>query len=257
MSRIFITGSSDGLGILAAESLISQGHNVVLHARNKERANDAQRRLPAAESVVIGDLSSMSQTRFVAEQVNQLGRFDAVIHNAGVCYDQAGRIETEDKLPHIFAINVLAPYILTALIEKPDRLIYLSSGMHREANSDLSDFQWKRRVWDSVAAYSESKLYDLLLACAVARFWPKVYANAVDPGWVPTKMGGPNAPDDLDKGYQTQAWLAVSQDKAAGVSGKYFHHMQQHRSDPFVYNENQQDQLLDICSQLSGIKLTV
>ena len=129
MARVFITGSSDGLGQMAAQLLIEQGHRVVFHARSEQRGNEALAAVPEADSVVIGDLTSIAQTRHVAEQVNRLGSFDAVIHNAGVGYQEPRRIATEDGLPHVFAVNTLAPYILTALIEKPKRLVYLSSGL--------------------------------------------------------------------------------------------------------------------------------
>ena len=255
MSRVFITGSTDGLGMMAAELLVSQGHRVVLHARNAERAADAQRALPAANAVVVGDLSSIAHARSVAEQVNRLGRFDAVIHNVGVGYREPRRIETEDGLPHVFAINVLAPYILTALIERPERLVYLSSGMHRGANSDLADIEWVRRRWNGAEAYAESKLHDALLAFAVARYWPGVLSNAVEPGWVPTRMGGPGAPDDMDQAHRTQAWLAVSDETSARVTGKFFYHLRQQAPDPAVRVEKRQDRLIDICRKLSGIGL--
>lgn len=148
MSRVFITGSTDGLGLLAAELLVSQGHRVVLHARNSASEADVKRRLPAAETVVTGDLSRIAQTRTIAEQVNRFGRFDAVIHNAGTDYNTPRRIETQDGLSHHFAVNTLGPYILTALIERPKRLVYLSSSMHRGANADFSDIQWKCRSWN-------------------------------------------------------------------------------------------------------------
>lgn len=131
MSRIFVTGSSDGLGQMAARLLVADGHKVVLHARNQKRANEALSHVPGAEAVVIGDLSSIAETKHVAEQVNALGVFDAVIHNAGIGYRESRRIETIDGLSHLFAINSLAPYILTCLINKPKRLVYTSSGMHR------------------------------------------------------------------------------------------------------------------------------
>ena len=255
MSRVFITGSTDGLGLLVAEFLVSQGHHVVLHARNSAREVDAKRRLPVAEAVVTGDLSSIAQTRSIAEQVNRLGRFDAVIHNAGTDYYAPCRIETKDGLSHHFAVNTLGPYILTALIKRPKRLIYLSSSMHRGTIPDCSDIQWKRRSWNSSAAYSETKLHDLLLAFAAARYWPDVFSNAVDPGWMPTRMGGPHAPGDLNEGCRTQAWLSVSSDAAACVSGKYFHLMRQQPHDPIAKDENRQDQLIEICGRLSGIVL--
>ncbi|MBW2411551.1 MAG: SDR family NAD(P)-dependent oxidoreductase [Deltaproteobacteria bacterium] len=256
MSRVFITGSTDGLGLGAAQLLVSQGHTVVLHARNSERETDVRRTLPAAEAVVIGDLASITQTRRIAEQVNNLGRFDAVIHNAGVGYGGPDRVDTEDGLPYTFAINSLAPYILTALIERPQRLVYLSSGLHHGASADLLDITWDQRSWNGMAAYSESKLHDVLLAFAVARYWPEVYSNAVDPGWMPTKMGGSSAPGNLEDGCRTQAWLAVPDDAAACVSGKYFHFMQQRDPDPAVNDEDRQDQFIEICGKLSGVALT-
>src|SRR5207244_730952 len=96
MSRIFITGSSDGLGRMAGELLISQGHSVVLHARNEQRAEATKQIVVGVEAIVIGDLASIKQTRAVAAQVNALGPFDAVIHNAGVGYREPKRIATED-----------------------------------------------------------------------------------------------------------------------------------------------------------------
>ena len=117
MARVFITGSADGLGQMAAELLVAAGHQVVLHARNQQRADVARSRTPGAEAAVIGDLSSIEETRAIADQVNRLGQFDAVIHNAGIGYRENRRGSTVDGLPHVFAVNALAPYILTALIE--------------------------------------------------------------------------------------------------------------------------------------------
>src|SRR5579863_10450291 len=118
MARVFITGSTDGLGLMAGQLLVEHGHRVTLHARSDARAADARRVLARAEAVVVGDLASMAETRSVAEQVNASGQYDAVIHNAGVGYREARR-ETVDGLAHVFAINVLAPYLLTALISRP------------------------------------------------------------------------------------------------------------------------------------------
>ncbi len=254
MARVFVTGSADGLGLMAAASLLEGGHEVVLHARNPERAGDTRKRLAGAKAVVVGDLASLAQTRALAEQANRLGPFDAVIHNAGVGY-QEPRIQTEDGLPRVFEVNVLSFYVLTALVAKPKRLVYLTSGMHRGADSSLDDVDWTKRRWRGSAAYSESKLYDVMLAFAVARRWPNVYSNAVDPGWVPTRMGGPAAPDDLEEGYRTQVWLAVSDDPAALVSGKYFHHLRPKEPDPATHDVGRQEKLLEICGRLSGVVL--
>ena len=156
----------------------------------------------------MGDLSSLRQTRELADSVNAQGRFDAVIHNAGVGYREQ-RIVTEDGLEHVFVINVLAPFLLTALVERPDRLIYLSSGMHQSGDPDFADLQWEQRRWNSAQAYADSKLLDAALAFIVAGRWPEVSANAVEPGWVATKMGGAGAPDDMAEAPLTQVWLAV------------------------------------------------
>ncbi len=254
MSRVFITGSSDGLGLLAGQQLAASGHQVTLHARNDARAVDARRALPRAEAVVIGDLSAIAAMHAVAEQVNALGRYDAVIHNVGVGYRGARR-ETTDGLLQLFAVNVLAPYLLTALITRPHRLIYLSSGMHVGGNPSLDDPQWTRRRWNGPQAYSDSKLFDVLLAFAVARRWPAVLSNALEPGWVPTRMGGPGAPGDLAAGATTQAWLAASNDSAALVSGQYFYHHKPRRTHPAARREDLQDALQEYCARLTGVQL--
>jgi NAD(P)-dependent dehydrogenase (short-subunit alcohol dehydrogenase family) len=253
MARVLVTGSSDGLGLMAAELLAHVGHTVTLHARNDQRADDAHRALPAAEHVVIGDLASIEGTHQVAEQANALGTYDAVIHNAGIGYREPRRVETVDGLSHVFAINVLAPYLLTALIAPPGRLVSLSSGMHRSGHPDLDDLQWARRRWNGAQAYADSKLFDVVLAFAVARRWPSVLSNALEPGWVPTKMGGPGAPDDLSLAAATQVWLAVSDDPAATVTGNYFYHRQPRDVQPAARLVEVQDRLLDVCAELTGV----
>jgi NAD(P)-dependent dehydrogenase (short-subunit alcohol dehydrogenase family) len=255
MARVLITGSSDGLGLMAARLLLEGGHAVTLHARNEQRGDDARRALPAAEQVVIGDLESIAGMRQVADQANALGRYAAVIHNAGVGYRQPRRVETVDGLCQVFAVNVLAPYLLTALITPPERLVYLSSGMHRGGEPDLDDLQWTRRGWNGAQAYSDSKLFDIVLAFAVARRWPSVLSNALEPGWVPTKMGGPGAPDDLSLAPVTQAWLAVSLDPAATVTGRYFFHQRPREVHPAARAVAVQDGLLERCAQLTGTSL--
>jgi NAD(P)-dependent dehydrogenase (short-subunit alcohol dehydrogenase family) len=254
MSRIFISGSSTGLGLMAADLLISQGHRVVMHARNDARADDAKRALPRAEAIVKGDLDTIAGAKQVAARVNHLGRFDAVIHNAAVGYREGHHL-TADGLPHVFAINTLSAYILTSLVERPHRLVYLSSGMHHHADSNLDDIRWKKRRWNGSTAYAESKLHDAMLAFAVARHWPDVLSNALEPGWVPTKMGGAGAPDDIDQAHRTQAWLAASDDSEAKVTGRYFYHLRPLAANPQANNAALQDRLIAICAELSGVPL--
>ena len=215
MARIFITGSADGLGQMAAGLLVKSGHQVVLHARHEKRAQDALAAVPGAQGVITGDLSSIAETRQVAAQVNKLGAFDAVIHNAAIGYREPRLTATPDGLPHVFAVNSLAPYILTCLINRPARLIYLSSGLHREGDPSLKDLTWNDRAWNGYRAYADSKLHDLILAFVVARKWPDVLSNALEPGWVATKMGGAGAQDSLAEAPKTQVWLATSNDPEA------------------------------------------
>jgi NAD(P)-dependent dehydrogenase (short-subunit alcohol dehydrogenase family) len=255
MSRVFITGSSDGLGLADVVLLAEQGHEVVGHARNDSRAADLRAAAPGVADVVVGDLSTAAGTRSVAGQVNALGRFDAVIHNAGLGYREARKVTTADGHSHLLAVNVLAPYLLTVLIERPDRLVYLSSGMHHGGTPAVDDLDWNRRRWNGSQAYSDSKLYDAVLAFAVARRWPDVLSNTLTPGWVPTKMGGPGAPDDLSLAAVTQAWLAVSEDPAATVSGAYFYHQRQADVNPAARSPDFQDELLRALAKLTGVKL--
>jgi len=240
MASILITGSADGLGQLSARALAAAGHQVVLHARDAERARYAQQQVPGAAHVIVGDLSSSAGAKDAADAANAWGRFDAVIHNAGV-YQAPAR--------EILAVNVLAPYILTCLIQRPSRLIYLSSSLHFGGRARLEDLQGDV----SRISYSDSKLYVVMLCLAAARRWPDVYANAVDPGWVPTRMGGRGAPDDLQKGYATQVWLAVSATPSARVSGRYFHHQAEQHPNPQAGDVALQERLLSACREITGV----
>jgi NAD(P)-dependent dehydrogenase (short-subunit alcohol dehydrogenase family) len=242
MARVFITGSTDGLGRTAAQTLFDDGHQVVVHARNRDRLTALRDLLDRGAAAVVGDLSDLQETRGVARDVNRLGRMDAMIHNAGV---YTGR--------HVLPVNVVAPYLLTALIDRPQRLVYLSSGMHRSGRPSLTGMDWSghRRT----GSYSDSKLFVTTLAAAVARIWAEVLSNAVDPGWVPTKMGGPGAPDDLRLGHLTQEWLATSEDPEARTSGGYWHH--QRRTEPHrsVGDRRFQDQLLEGLARFTATRL--
>jgi NAD(P)-dependent dehydrogenase (short-subunit alcohol dehydrogenase family) len=237
MARIFITGSSDGLGLLTAKALLEKGHELILHARNEERKRETEKKVAGAR-VLSADLGDIPQAFRLATEVNALGRFDAVIHNAGVYQVPADQL---------LKVNVLAPYILTSMLIKPRRLIYLSSDMHTGASSGLD------HLTSSRITYSDSKLYVLMLSMAAARLWPDVYANAVDPGWVPTKMGGSGAPDSLKQGYQTQLWLAESDDINAKLTGKYFYHKKEQQCKAEAKDSSLQEQLLDICEKLTGV----
>jgi len=241
MARILVTGSASGLGRAAAASLLDDGHDVVVHARSEARLAAVEDLLAAGAGRVVGDLADLAQTRCVAEHVAALGPFDAVIHNAGVI---AGRA--------LLPVNVVAPYVLTALVPAK-RLVYLSSSMHRGGSADLSRADWSESR--PTLSYSDSKLLVTVLMAAMARRWPDVVSNAVDPGWVPTRMGGPSASDDLALGHVTQARLATSDDPDVLVSGRYWFHHRTEQPHPAVHDEALQDALLSALAEHTGIDL--
>ena len=254
MSSIFITGSSDGIGRETARQLVRDGHRVLLHARNDARAGRALAAVPEAAGVATGDLSLIAGIREAAAAASALGPFDVVIHNAGVGGGGPRQV-TADGTERIFAVNVLAPYLLTALLPVPKRLVYLSSGLESVGRVNLGDLLWERRAWNGMQAYSDSKLYDVLLAFAVARRYPQSRSNAVDPGWIKTKLGGRGATDELPIGAQTQVWLATSDEPDALVTGRYFKWREELRANPAAYDTGQQDALLQACERLTSTRL--
>jgi NAD(P)-dependent dehydrogenase (short-subunit alcohol dehydrogenase family) len=242
MAHVLITGSADGLGRAAAQTLLGDGHGVVVHVRDTGRLAAVRGLMDRGARVVVGDVSSLEETRTIARDVNRLGRMDAVVHNAGVLSG-----------PQVLPVNVVAPYLLTALIDRPQRLVYLSSSMHRSGRVDLTGMDWSGNRM--TGTYSDSKLFVTALALAVARMWPEVCSNAVDPGWVPTRMGGAGAPDDLRLGHLTQEWLATSEDPDARTSGGYWYHQQRIEPHPAVRDRRFQDQLLDELAGFTGTRL--
>src|SRR3954452_10908081 len=145
MARVFITGSADGLGRAAAQTLLDHGHEVVVHARDSDRMTAVQHLIDRGAGAVVGDLADHEETRAVAGQLNALGTMNAVIHNAGVYTG-----------PHVMPVNIVAPYLLTALVERPHRLVYLSSGAQRGGRASLTGVDWTGRTSRS---YADSKLF--------------------------------------------------------------------------------------------------
>ena len=156
---------------------------------------------------------------------------------------------------HIFQVNVLAPYLLTCLISAPARLVYLTSGLQARGRAHLNDLQFERRPWNGMQAYSDSKFWDVVLAFAVARHWPGTLSNAVDPGWIKTRMGGSGAPGELREGADTPVWLATSDDPAATVTGRYFKRRRELRANPAAYDIEAQEGFLHAAAQLTGVRL--
>lgn len=254
MSRVLVTGSSDGIGLESARQLLAAGHDVVGHARNAERADYLRAKLPHLSDVVLGDLASLAETRVLAVAATAAGPFDAVIHNAGVG-GGSERLVTADGLERIFQVNTVAPYLLTALMPRPRRLVYLTSGLESQGRANLDDLQYAAREWNGMQVYSDSKLYDVVLAFAVARLWPEVLVTTVDPGWIKTKLGGPNAWDEVDEGASTQVWLATSDDAAARVTGEYVKRFEIQVANPEASDLAIQDGLLARLAEITGVQL--
>jgi NAD(P)-dependent dehydrogenase (short-subunit alcohol dehydrogenase family) len=239
--RILVTGSADGLGRAAADALLSAGHAVVVHARNQHRAAAVSPLVDRGADLVVGDFSNRQAVRQVSAELTDRDPLDAVIHNAGVWNGRA-----------VMPVNIIAPYLLTALLEGPQRHVYVSSGSHFAGRTALAGVDWQGRTPGS---YADSKLFVTTLSAALARLHPELVSNAVDPGWVPTKMGGPGAPDDLDLGHQTQEWLATSDQAQALTSGGYWYHRQRQQPHRAVNDQAFQDQLLHALAEETGVAL--
>lgn len=241
MARILVTGSTDGLGRATAAALLDQGHQVIVHARSAERAAAFAELTDRGADRIIVDLADRQAVMDAAAELDGGEAIDAVIHNAGVISG-----------PGLLPVNVVAPYLFTALLRTPTRHVYLSSGMHRGGSTDLADLDWDGdRV---TASYSDTKLFVTTLSATVADRWaPRVSANAVDPGWVPTKMGGAGAPDDFDLGHETQERLAT--DPHLAVTGGYWHHGEQRQPHPAVADPAFQQELLAVLADATGVEL--
>ncbi|KAL9564640.1 hypothetical protein ACKAV7_011092 [Fusarium commune] len=257
MARILITGSADGLGLEAARQLVKRNHTVYLHARNARRAAEAKANCPGAAGAFAADLTLVSETKRLAEEVNAVGTFDAIIHNAGM---MAGpfRKTPDTGIPAQTAVNLLAPYILTCLLTPPKRLIYIASQLHAEADTSVKDIFWLERgesQFQDFPAYCDSKLHVMLLANAVAGRFKNTSVMSVHPGWVATKLGGEDGPDKLEDGVDTYVMLAEG-DYDQSLTGKYFEPKRKLAKPTPQCNEVElQERIIDACESLVGLKL--
>ncbi|MEV5312065.1 SDR family NAD(P)-dependent oxidoreductase [Streptomyces sp. NPDC052610] len=241
MSRILVTGSADGLGRAAADALLSRGRQVVVHARNPQRAKGLDGLVARGAELVVADFTDRDAVRHMATELSDGAPLDAVIHNAGVWSGRA-----------VMPVNVIAPYLLTALMPAPGRLVYLSSSSHFSGQPVLQGVDWQGL---SPGSYADSKLYVTALAAMVAGLRPGTPSNALDPGWVPTKMGGPGAPDDLELGHQTQEWLAAGDEPQALTTGGYWYHRRRQQPHAAVRDEAFQDRLRQVLAEETGVEL--
>ena len=249
MSRIFITGSSDGIGLSAAKLLSEQGHTVVLHARNADRASTTQKAIPSAK-VLIGDLRSISETKKLGQEANALGPYDSIIHNAGIGFGATSSREiTSEGISAVFAVNTLAPYILTCIMNRPKRLLYMSSDSHYGGDNSLRNLKTSH-------SYGDSKLHDMMLANAFARRWDGTQVVSMHPGWVRTKMGGSMAPGGIGEPTKALAEWAAGEGKLAKLrTGCFFSPRGEERPDEAAADVEKQEELLKICGDVSGVDI--
>lgn len=249
MARVFITGSSDGIGLHAAKLLADNGHKVTLHARNEDRAASTKSAVPKAENIVVGDLRTVASIKKLAQDANAAGPFDTIIHNAGIGYGGTSSSEmTSDGISAVFAVNTLAPYIMTCMMDKPkSRMLYMSSDSHYGGDESLKNCTTSH-------SYGNSKLHDTMLSKAFARRWNDVQVVSMHPGWVRTKMGG-SAPSSTDKPAKALLqWAAGEGSLAKLPSGSFFTSSGQDSPHPGADNVAKQEELLKICGDVSGVK---
>ncbi|UXN20686.1 SDR family NAD(P)-dependent oxidoreductase [Curtobacterium flaccumfaciens] len=240
MARILVTGSTDGLGRGTADSLLRSGHDVVVHARNTARAEAVADLVERGAELVVADLADRDAVIATARELDAGTPLDAVVHNAGVI---SGR--------SLVPVNVVAPYLFTALLRSPERHVYLSSGMHRGGRPRLDTVDWTGA--SETNSYSDTKLFVTALAAEVPLRRPGVLSNAVDPGWVATKMGGAGAPDDFELGHRTQETLATDPDQT--VTGGYWFHGERQEPHPAVADQRFRTDLLAALAEATGITL--
>lgn len=260
MLRILITGSSDGIGLMTARSLIAQGHEVYLHARSESRAAQTREAAPGAAGVLVADLSTVAQMKDMARSANEVGQFDTIVHNAAVGLSN-GFNRTADGVALTFAVNSLAPYVLTALMHPPRRrLVYISSGLSHSGDGSLKDMSWNNRGekgYRSNQAYNDTKLQNVILANAVARFWGPsgVQSYSVDPGWIRTKLGGRGAPGTLEQGGDTMTWLAgITDEKSSSAKPGFYVRREPRKPHQASEDVKLQEFYLKTCAELSGVQ---
>ncbi|KAK7752293.1 hypothetical protein SLS62_005829 [Diatrype stigma] len=256
MAKIFITGSSDGVGALTAKALAGRGHSVYLHARNAQRAADARALCPAAQDVLVADLSSTEETKTLAGQLSALGPWDAIVHNAGTNSRQRGA-GAEGGLPSLFAVNTLAPYLLTCLVRPPPRrYLFVSSEMHTAGDGSARMLGDSERLMAS--SYSDSKLHVVMLGNYFARWFRArgldTDVNSCTPGWVPTKLGGFGAPGNIHDGVATYVLLALGEGAAAGKTGTYWHWSRERSPKADAASEAKQEQLVETLAKMTGVR---
>ncbi|GAA3568341.1 SDR family NAD(P)-dependent oxidoreductase [Microlunatus spumicola] len=216
MATICITGASDGIGLATTEQLLAAGHRVLVHARSEERGRPVVDRLTGDVGLVTGDLASLAEVEDLARQIIAQGPLDVLVNNAGVWVRGDVPPTSVDGFETTFAVNVLAPHLLTTRLADhlTGRLVWLGSGMAGSGHPDADDPGAKT---DPSRAYSDSKASDVLLAGAWGRRLKGVGSVAVDPGWVKTKLASSGAPGTVDSSADSLTYLCTEADLGQGL----------------------------------------
>lgn len=253
MSTICLTGSSDGIGLASARVLLAGGHRVLVHARSEDRGRPVVGALEGDVHLVTGDLARLDDVRALAEQLAGYGPLDVLVHNAGVWLRGDTPRMTPDGFETTFAVNVLAPHLLTGLLAErlTGRLLWLGSGM---AGSGRPNPTALGGECDPRQAYADSKACDVALALAWGRRLPKVASAALDPGWVRTKLASFGAPGDVAVAADSLAYCCTEADLA---SAPYWRDHQPVPVPGRLRDVGLQDAIAAACDQLAGLPSTV
>jgi NAD(P)-dependent dehydrogenase (short-subunit alcohol dehydrogenase family) len=239
MTLVLLSGATRGIGRAAAIELAREGAEVALVGREPERVSAvaAEARAAGGGAPVhehVADLTLMAEVRTLAGEVRErYGQIDVLANNAGALF--ASRQVTTEGLERTFALNHLAPFLLTGLLRDRltgGRVVTTASDAHEGGRLDLDDLQ-SERSYAAMRVYGTSKLCNILFTRELARRAPELHANCFHPGvvrtgfgknergiWkVLTTVGGPffRSPE---RGARSLVWLALSE-QAAGLTGEY------------------------------------
>jgi retinol dehydrogenase-14 len=268
---VLITGATGGIGKATAVGLAALGAKVLITGRDRGRTDDTVREIQATGGEVEGfvaDLSSQSEVRRLADEVLQRHpRIDVLINNVGGYWNT--RHVTADGLEHTFALNHLAPFLLTQLLlenlEQGARVITVSSNAQAMGRIDFDDLQGERS-YSGARAYNQSKLANVLFTYELARRTPSITANAVHPGLVSTGFGAgdPGRAQRLfvpvlrpfmkspTQGAATSIHLACAPDLDR-TTGLYFANSKPKRSSKRSYDESVAARLWEVSAALVGL----
>jgi len=266
---ILVTGSTDGIGKATARELVRQGARVIIHGRSRAKAREVQRELQELSDgekpdILVADFSNPDEVRGMAEEVvSTFPRLDVLINNAGTY--QETRVLTDNGVEMTFAVNYLAPFLLSNLLlpllneSAPSRIVTVASSAHE----DVTAIDWENLPgmprYDPWEAYSLSKFADIVFTYQLADTLERsgVTANCLHPGVVDTRILHTAFPGMAgitpEEGARTSVYLALSPE-AAGVSGKYFENMRLAESTPLTHDKAVQERFWKIAEDLTGLE---